>query len=111
MHSDLRRAVQVSGVEPSRITLLGGGARNPLWAKLKADISDLPVRVVSDPECVARGAALLAGVGAGVYLDTDSVPQPEYEGSIEPSGEHDEYARIYAEVYGPLREGRGRTCL
>jgi len=109
MNHDLRRAVQVSGVEPSRITLLGGGARNPLWAKLKADISDLPVRVASDPECVARGAALLAGVGAGVYPDTDSVPQPEYEASVEPSGEHDEYARIYAEVYGPLWERLRRT--
>lgn len=108
VHSDLRRAVRTSGVEPSRITLLGGGAQSRLWAQLKADISNLPVRVVADPECVARGAALLAGVGAGIYLDTDSVPAPEYGASIEPSGEHDEYARIYAEVYSPLRERRGK---
>ena len=108
MHSDLRRAMRVSEVEPSRITLVGGGARSRLWAKLKADISDLPVRVVADPECVARGAALLAGVGAGVFPDTESVPAPEYGAYIEPSGEHAEYGRIYTEIYGPLRERSGR---
>lgn len=109
MNHDLRRAIEVSGVEPTRITLLGGGATNPLWAKLKADISDLPVRVVSDPECVARGAAMLAGVGAGVYPDADSVPPPEYGASIEPSGERGEYERVFAKVYGPLREQAGRS--
>ncbi|MDQ3237524.1 MAG: FGGY family carbohydrate kinase [Actinomycetota bacterium] len=109
MNSDLRRATRVSEVEPSRITLVGGGARNPLWAKLKADVSNLPVRVVADPECVARGAALLAGVGAGIFPDTESVPTPEYGAYIEPSGEHAEYERLYAEVYEPLRERAGRN--
>ena len=109
MNHDLGRAIEVSGAEPTRITLLGGGATNPLWAKLKADISDLPVRVVSDPECVARGAAMLAGVSAGVYPDTGSVPPPEYEASIEPSGERFEYDRIFADFYGPLRERAGRS--
>ena len=108
MNHDLQRAIEVSGAKPTRITLLGGGARNALWAKLKADVSGLPVRVVSDPECVARGAAMLAGLGAGVYPDTESVPPPEYEASIEPSGEYGEYARIFSEVYGPLRERTGR---
>lgn len=109
MHSDLRRAMGVAEIKPSRITLLGGGAQSSLWAKLKADVSDLPVRVAADPECVARGAAMLAGVGAGVFPTTDSVPKPEYGAVIEPSGEHDEYERLYTEVYGPLQERAGRS--
>ena len=111
LHSDLQRAMRVAEIEPSRITLLGGGAQSRLWAKLKADVSGLPVRVATDPECVARGAAMLAGIGAGIFPDAYSVPKPEYGAVIEPSGEHEEYARIYAEVYGPLREGRDRTGL
>jgi xylulokinase len=103
MNHDLARAVAVSGTTPSRITLVGGGAQSGLWAQLKADASDLPVRVVSDPECVARGAALLAGVGAGVFSDTDSVPAPGYETALEPSGDHARYERLYAEVHEPLR--------
>jgi len=109
MHSDLRRAMKVSEITPSRITLLGGGARSRLWAKLKSDVSNLPVRIVADPECVARGAALLAGVGTGVFPDTESVPAPEYGACIEPSGEHAEYERLYAEVYGPLRKRARRN--
>jgi xylulokinase len=103
MNHDLARAVAASGAAPSRITLLGGGAQSGLWARLKADASGLPVRVVSDPECVARGAAMLAGVGTGVFPDTDSVPSPDYETALEPSGSHAEYERLYAEVHEPLR--------
>jgi sugar (pentulose or hexulose) kinase len=66
MHSDLRRAIRATNIEPSGVTLLGGGAQNRLWSQLKADVSNLPVRVVSDPECVARGAAMLAAVAAGI---------------------------------------------
>ena len=102
MHADLRRVVRTSDAKPTEITLVGGGAQSTLWARLKADVSNLPVRAVSDPECVARGAALLAGVGAGVFPDANSVPAPRYEPPIEPSGEHADYERLYAEVYEPL---------
>lgn len=111
MNHDLARAVGVSGTTPSRITLVGGGARSALWAQLKADASNLPVRIASDPECVARGAALLAGVGTGVFADTDSAPPPEYEADIEPSGQHAEYERLYAEVHEPLRARLGQTAV
>lgn len=104
IHADLRRAIRASGATASRITLVGGGAQSRLWAQLKADVSNLPVRVVSDPECVARGAAMLAGVGTGVFPNPESVPPPEYEVALEPSGEHAEYERLYTETYEPLRE-------
>lgn len=110
MNHDLARAVGASGATPSRITLVGGGARSALWAQLKADASDLPVRIASDPECVSRGAALFAGVGAGVFPDTESVPAPDYEADLKPSGEHAEYARLYEEVHEPLRALLGRAA-
>jgi xylulokinase len=104
VNGELARAVGVSGTEPVRISLVGGGAQSRLWAQLKADASDLPVRIVSDAECVARGAALMAGVGTGVFADTESVPPPDYEAAIEPSGDHAAYERLYAGVHQPLRE-------
>lgn len=100
---ELARVVEASGTAPARITLLGGGTQSRLWAQLKADASDLPVRIVSDAECVARGAALLAGVGAGIYKNTDSVPPPDYEADLEPSGQYAAYERLFAEVHEPLR--------
>jgi xylulokinase len=109
MHADLRRVVRVSDAKPTEITLVGGGAQSTLWARLKADVSNMPVRAVSDPECVARGAALLAGVGAGVFPDANSVPAPRYEAPIEPSGEHAGYERLYEDVYEPLLRLHGRV--
>ena len=50
---------------PFRAT--GGGSRNAWWLQLIADLSGVPVEVVAKDEPGAFGAAILAGVGAGVY--------------------------------------------
>ena len=48
---------------------------------------------------------MLAGVGAGVFEDHDSVPSPEDEPHAHsPSGEQAVYERLYSEVLRPLRE-------
>jgi xylulokinase len=101
----LQRAAQAVEVELSGITVLGGGARNALWRQLKADVSGMSVRAVSEPECGARGAAMLAGVGAGVFDDYSCVPGPEYEPYVHrPEGDTAAYKRLYSEVHRPLRE-------
>jgi sugar (pentulose or hexulose) kinase len=104
INNALKRSLRAADTEPAGISVFGGGARSELWAKLKADASGLPVRVVADPECVARGAAMLAGVGAGIFPDADYVPSPEYKSAIEPSGERAVYERLYSEAHEPLRE-------
>ncbi len=64
-----------------------------------------PVRAVAEPECVARGAAMLAGTGAGVFEDHGSVPGPEHEPHpLRPAGDPAAYERLYSEVLRPLRE-------
>ena len=54
------------------IILAGGASKSPVWAQLLADISGLPVRIpeVADLACV--GAAILAGVGCGIYPDAQT---------------------------------------
>ena len=48
-----------------RITIVGGGAKGPLWRQIKADVTGLPVRVPTNVETTAAGAAILATVGSG----------------------------------------------
>ena len=60
------------GVAPDRILASGGGTRHPLWLQLQADIFNRPVAPSRLQEATARGAALLAGVGAGVYPDAQA---------------------------------------
>ena len=49
------------------IILSGGGSKSPVWSQLLADISGLPVKIpeVADLACV--GAAIMAGVGCGIF--------------------------------------------
>jgi len=57
------------GVLVGEVRATGGGARNPLWRQLQADICAIPVHRTVAEEGPALGAALLGGVAAGVYRD------------------------------------------
>ena len=57
----------VAGVKVGTLRAIGGGARSPLWLQLKADITGIPVARPHVTEAAGLGAALLAGVGAGVF--------------------------------------------
>jgi xylulokinase len=60
-------ALRAGGSQIETGTVTGGGARSPWWMQLKADLLGMPVEVSQQAEPGTLGAALLAGVGAGVY--------------------------------------------
>ena len=49
----------------------GGGTRIRRWLQIKADVAGHPLVVSPHAEAAALGAALLAGVGAGMYDSLD----------------------------------------
>ena len=53
------------------IRLGGGGARSALWRQIQADVYRHPVATLAAEEGAAYGAALLAGVGTGVWATVD----------------------------------------
>jgi xylulokinase len=61
------------GIGVERIRITGGGARSAWWTQLKADVTGVPVEVVTQPEPGTLGAALLAGVAVGVYSDLEAI--------------------------------------
>ena len=63
---DILDAMKNTGLEVARLTIVGGGAKGPLWRQIKADVTGLPVRVPSSIETTATGAAILAAVASGV---------------------------------------------
>jgi len=48
---------------------LGGGANSQLFRQIKADVLGLPYRKLPSAEYGVLGAAMLAGLGAGVFAD------------------------------------------
>lgn len=47
--------------------MLGGAARTPGWSRMLADVTGVSIYVCDDAFLGARGAAILAGLGAGIY--------------------------------------------
>jgi xylulokinase len=62
---------QELNVPISRVRVGGGGARSKLWREIQAAVYGHPVETVAAEEGAAYGAALLAGVGAGVWPGVD----------------------------------------
>lgn len=94
-----------TGVREVRIT--GGGARSTLWRQICADAWGVPVAPVTAQEGSALGAALLAGVGAGVWPDLRSACAAAIlVGPVdEPAASEDlsAAAGVYARGYHDLR--------
>jgi xylulokinase len=57
------------GVEATVGRASGGGARSDLWLRIVASVLGLPLELTEVEEGAAYGAALLAGVRAGVWCD------------------------------------------
>jgi xylulokinase len=57
------------GVPIEQVRASGGGAKSPLWRQIQADVFGTELVLINVTEGAAMGAALLAGVGAGVYRD------------------------------------------
>jgi xylulokinase len=62
-------------VPVSSIRLGGGGARSALWRQIQADVYGRAVETVLVNEGAAFGAAVLAGIGAGMWRDIDEASE------------------------------------
>jgi len=60
------------GIPIQQVRAVGGGARSGTWRQIMADVFGTELAIINVTDSTAYGAALLAGVGTGVY---DSVPE------------------------------------
>lgn len=56
-----------AGVPVDRLWLSGGATRSPLWPGILASVTGKPLWLADNRTWPARGAALLAGLGAGMF--------------------------------------------
>lgn len=70
---DMFELMKSAGLGPiEQVRVSGGGAKSLLWRQILADILEAELVTVNTTEGAAYGAALLAGVGAGVWPDVDT---------------------------------------
>jgi xylulokinase len=98
------------GVPVNDIRLGGGGALSPLWRQIQADVYAMPVSQLAAEQGAAHGAAVLAGVGAGLWPSVDeacaqfvkiaSVVEPLKESSEKLQQQY----RLYRAIYPALKQ-------
>lgn len=93
----LRILGQATGRRPERLRVVGGGSRNELWNRIRADVCRIPVVVTERKEATVVGAAIAGWVGAGRF---DSIEQGERElptesHVVEPGPDAERYEEMF----------------
>lgn len=71
LRTNVEQLVAVAGSDVDEITVSAGMSRSPLWTQIVSDVTGKRVLVPSTSEVSALGAAVCAGVGAGVFGDLE----------------------------------------
>jgi xylulokinase len=104
---DLFRQV---GIRIDLYRAMGGGSRSDEWLQLTADVLGLPVERTTMLETAPLGAAMLAGVGSGVYADIDEAVAAlvRVERRFEPDpgrqAAYEQRLALYRSLYPLLRD-------
>lgn len=75
-HANTISLLRAENIPLEQIRATGGGARSAWWTQLKADMMGIPVETAGVEEPGTYGAAILAGLGAGVYGGLEDPPFP-----------------------------------
>ena len=103
-------------VPVERIRLGGGGARSPLWQQIQADVYAHEVEILKAEEGAAYGAAILAGVGSGIWKSVDDAcdaavrvaksVRPDKNVSAAMQHGYQTYRRIYPALHSIFTSGQ-----
>ena len=103
--------VNVAGLPRfEKILTIGGSLQNAFLTQIKADVYSFPIKVNPVREAVSLGAALLAGLGCGLFPDPSAAVQVAHreEIGVEPNAERskrleERYQDVYRHLYEQLR--------
>jgi xylulokinase len=99
-----------------QVRATGGGARSALWRELQADVYGVPIHRTTADEGPAYGAALLAGVAAGVYSDVEAacstvrLRNEVTEPDPERTRIYDQLYEVYRSLYPATKEAMHRLA-
>jgi len=98
-----------SSARLERFIAVGGATRNEFWMQNKADVIGRPIEVPAIEEATPLGAAILAGIGIGLYADEQTAfhrvykPGKTYHPDPNLSKQYAARFKIYRQLYPALR--------
>lgn len=60
------------GIDVSVIRMVGGPSKSPIWPQIMSDVTGVDIELINGQHAGAFGAAILAGIGVGIYKDEKS---------------------------------------
>jgi len=95
---DMIEGIKKAGVTFETVRILGGPTRSELWNQIQADVYGTPVQTLKVPDAAVLGAAILGGVGAGVFssIEVGAEQMVKVDRSYTPNLGN---LRIYADLY------------
>ena len=115
LYHNIKTAEEVD-VYIDELVAMGGAANSRLWTQMKADITGKTIKVPTSDTATTLGAAILAGVGTGVYksfseaTDKTIVITRTHEPDMVAHKKYMEYYKIYLEIYEKLKETMKKCC-
>lgn len=103
---DVLGEFRAQGLAPKEVRIIGGGARSALWRQVIADVLRLRIVLPLNTDA-SYGAALLAGVGCGLFADERTAASLSHG----VRGEHscdERRAASYDELYQLYRDAKER---
>ncbi len=110
---DLRQSLECFkqlGLPINEIRIGEGGAKSALWRQIQADIFGQDVRVLETKDASAVGAAIIAGVGVGVFENFETACERAVQLGetvrCDPKNveRYEHLYRLYCQVYPSLRD-------
>ncbi|HHV09942.1 MAG TPA: xylulokinase [Clostridiales bacterium] len=101
---------EATGAKAEELRAMGGSANSLLWTQIKADVTGKPIVVPSSDTATTLGAAILAGVGVGVYKDFEEAIRTtvkvtrRHEPNRENQECYQENYETYLELYRSLKD-------
>ncbi|MGL4606584.1 MAG: FGGY-family carbohydrate kinase [Eubacteriaceae bacterium] len=98
---DMYETMKKSGVVLKQLAITGGATKSASWRQIIADMFGVPIRKLEVADATIVGAAVIAGFGAGWFIDvSDGVNQMvRYTETIDPIPENVETYNKRYEIY------------
>ena len=111
----LRQLIEIADesldIRFDEIISIGGGSKSELWSQIKSDITGKKIITPDKGDYAPIGAALLAGIGVGIYKDAKDAANVvkiksyrEYERNIKSINVYNNRYYIYNSLYPALKE-------
>lgn len=99
-----------TGASVKELMAMGGSANSLLWTQIKSDITGKPIEVPSSDTATTLGAAILAGVGVGLYKDFEEAVNltvkvtRRHEPNMENHEKYKKNYEMYLAIYENLKD-------